>query len=157
MKGRTHLTFSILLGVISLFFIDLGVKEHAIFFLLVVLASFMPDIDHPDSAIGRKIRPISFLVKLLAGHRGVFHSLLIPLTIFLVLFQMGYTIYGIAILIGYLSHLLLDSFNHSGVAWFFPLPARIKGAIKSGGFTDFILFLVFLSLSVILGIFLMLR
>ena len=157
MKGRTHLTFSILIGLTSTFFLELGMTESAIFFSLVVLASFLPDIDHPDSTFGKKIKPISYLVKLLAGHRGVFHSMLVPLVLYMVMYLLNLQIYGSAILIGYLSHLLLDSFNHQGVAWLFPLPARIKGAVKSGGFTDFILFLIFLKLSIIFGIYLLLR
>ena len=43
---------------------------------LAVFGGLLPDIDHPKSWVGRRLRPVSDLVAGLFGHRGVTHSLL---------------------------------------------------------------------------------
>ena len=43
---------------------------------LAVAGSLLPDIDHPKSWAGRRLRPVSTLIAAVFGHRGVTHSLL---------------------------------------------------------------------------------
>ena len=102
----------------------------------MLFASLLPDIDCANSLIGRKTKIISFFFT----HRGFFHSITA-----MALFSM--LIYAFipdkmivsGFFLGYSSHLLLDSFNKSGIQWLWPVNKRIKGFIKTGGITDFIL------------------
>jgi len=36
----------------------------------------MPDIDHPQSAFGKRVLPLSIPIATVFGHRGITHSLL---------------------------------------------------------------------------------
>ena len=157
MKGRTHLAFAACIASVSVFFLESSSEGKAVFALLIILASFLPDIDHPDSMLGKSIRPISSILGAVAGHRGIFHSIVVPLILFLLLYLAGYLAFGIAVMIGYFSHLILDSLNHSGVRWLYPLPFRFRGVLRSGGLADFLFFLVFVKLTVIMWIILIIR
>ena len=44
-----------------------------------LVGSLLPDIDEPNSFIGKKVKPISKIIKWTAGHRGLFHTFLICL------------------------------------------------------------------------------
>ena len=52
-----------------------------------VIGAVLPDIDHPDSHVGRRHRITSSLVNAAAGHRGAFHS---PMMLALIYFGVKY-------------------------------------------------------------------
>src|SRR5512145_1946750 len=68
------------------------------------LGSLLPDIDHPQSWAGRKLRPLSVPLSLLVGHRGITHSALAVLGGLAVLVTMGLGWMAAPVVIGYLSH-----------------------------------------------------
>ena len=109
-----------------------------------MLSSIFADIDHPDSKLGRFFKPLGCLF----SHRCFFHSLLaIALFSFLAYLAWGKQLIIIAILVGYSSHLILDALNHQGISFFYPLKKlKVKGFLKSGGITDFILLIAFIVL-----------
>lgn len=121
--------------------------------LTAMAFSLFPDIESPDSFIGRKVPIISHGNKLIFGHRQVFHSLVGALAFFLVsmLIVKGFHLpiqYAYAAVIGYLSHLVLDSFNPAGVPWLWPVKFRLKIPItKPGGFIERII--IFPALTVV--------
>ena len=41
---------------------------------LTILGSLFPDIDYPNSILGKKFKPISLLINKIFGHRKFFHS-----------------------------------------------------------------------------------
>jgi len=41
-----------------------------------VIGSYMPDIDHPKSAFGSRVLPLSLPISAIFGHRGITHSLI---------------------------------------------------------------------------------
>jgi len=106
-----------------------------------MFGSALPDIDHPKSRVGRFARPFSFLFE----HRGFFHSFfalaLFPVLIF---FLSGSVMYSSALLIGYASHIFLDSLSLRGIMPFHPLLRfRMSGFLRSGAFYEHAFFGVF--------------
>ena len=144
MRFRTHLIFSFL---ISLLIINsFNIQNKIVFIIIILLASALPDIDSYKSKVGKKIKPISFLINLFFRHRGIFHS-----PFLLILTSMVIAIINIeiaaAFFIGYLSHLVLDSLTPGGVMFFYPFSRkRIKGLIRTGSLWENILFILLLAL-----------
>jgi len=111
MMFRTHLIASVLIALlfINTFFSQQAIATNITIFLFVVLGGVMPDIDHPKSKLGRKIKIIGFLFE----HRGFFHS-------FIALLGFSFIIYNLtaswnyfsAFFVGYLAHIVLDSLNY---------------------------------------------
>ncbi len=90
---------------------------------LATLGALLPDIDHPASWVGRRVRPVSRPVAALFGHRGLTHSLLAVLGMVALLEHYGFGRPAVtAIAVGYLSHLAADGLTTRGLrlAW----PAR---------------------------------
>jgi inner membrane protein len=141
MKGRTHFAFALLLGFFFSWFFDLSIPNSLFFSAILLFAALLPDIDDHHSLLGKRLKVISLPITLIFGHRGIFHSPLIPILATLILITVDRTIYAWGFMIGYLSHLILDSLTHSGIRWFYPFPYKMKGVIKSGGIIDFIFFL----------------
>lgn len=110
----------------------------------VVLGAVLPDIDEPRSYIGLKIPIIPNIIKMIFGHRGITHSLLAVGCVFLLSFLMKNNfVFGIAI--GYLLHIVGDTFSKSGVKWFNPFSnksIRLPGGLgyKTGGAIEYIIF-----------------
>lgn len=104
-----------------------------------VLGSMMPDMDHPRSAFGSRVLPLSLLLSAIFGHRGITHSLLAVIGISglcwwalnAVNWHQGYAVpvvFGIAA--GYLSHLAGDWLTNSGVQLLWPVKRRFVSPIK---------------------------
>ena len=145
MLWYTHLAFGLL---VSLFALDYFPLQNKIIFVpLVLFASLLPDIDHPRSKIGKKIKVIAFLFE----HRGFFHSVFALIIVSFPFFVLGYATIGWAFLLGYGSHLLIDTLSHQGIMYFHPvLRWRIRGVISTGGLLEKILFIVLLGIAAFL-------
>ena len=128
MTATTHYAFSYLLCAAA------GVEPATA--LTASLLSLLPDIDHPESTIGRVFRPLSKKIQQKYGHRTVTHSLfaimvisaaLLPLLLLPRLLQWGgpfWTgLYGAALL-AFSSHIFIDLFNKSGVRFFAPFSQK---------------------------------
>lgn len=105
-----------------------------------MLGGIAPDIDQPTAPFWRNL-PIGhmfgrFFGRLLGGHRFLSHSIL-GIFLFGVLFQLfllflkpsvpnlNLDVIWWAFMIGFVSHLVMDTFTKEGVAWFLPLPWSI--------------------------------
>ncbi|UDG80542.1 metal-dependent hydrolase [Candidatus Annandia pinicola] len=92
-----------------------------------IFTCFLPDLDHPNSIIGKKLKYISILFYKLFGHRGFTHSILsiiifyyiLNLIILLNIKISNYLIYFMTI--GYTSHIIADMFTYQGVPLLWPL------------------------------------
>tara|TARA_Y100000310_G_scaffold320072_1_gene376104 strand:- start:1450 stop:1878 length:429 start_codon:yes stop_codon:yes gene_type:complete len=136
MNYPTHLAFGLLWGLL--------VFQDASFVIVVLIASLLPDIDHPQAKMGKVFKPFSFLF----SHRGFFHSLF-PLIFFLLLTQL-HAIF-LAIALGYTSHLVLDALTRKGIMPFHPISRyKLKGPCKSGGITEYVLLISFLFIDILL-------
>lgn len=95
------------------------------------IGSLVPDIDQPNSTMGKRLGPISKLLNKMFGHRGLIHF---PLFLALIagLLYMGYLyidtkwqiIYmmlSLGFIVGYISHIFLDMFNSEGIKLFGPI------------------------------------
>ena len=154
MYFRTHFVFNLFIFLIlvktNVFSINL------ITLALVFVASAAPDIDIAGSWISKKIKPASNFVHVFFAHREFFHSLTFCIILFIIgLLLKIKTIYVGIFVLFYFLHIVLDSFNPSGIKWFWPLKLRIKGKVKFGGFIEAILFIVCSLGVVILLIFLL--
>ena len=139
MLFRTHLAFSFLIG---LYLIDfLKVKNQILFMVVLLFFSIFPDVDESSSKIFRKLRPFSYLA-VIFGHRNIFHTIYFPVAIALVLFAFNLRLLSLAVLIGYLLHLLLDMITKKGIALFYPFGGRIKGFVKVGSLVEKLMFVV---------------
>lgn len=101
-------------------------------------SALLPDIDCPDSTVGKLVKPLSWLIKTILGHRTVFHSFWIPLALYLLPAP-----YNIPIALGYLSHLLLDALTPEGIIPFWPVPFKFSlPLVRTGSFIETIVSLV---------------
>ncbi|MBS3108043.1 metal-dependent hydrolase [Candidatus Woesearchaeota archaeon] len=140
MLARTHLLIGIIVSVALFKFLSIS---HPLYFIFMTsFFAIFPDIDTFNSTIGSKVKPLSFILNLLFGHRGIMHSMFIPILACIFLFSQGYLVTGFALLIGYTSHILADSLTHEGVRPFHPLSFHVKGFIRTGGILEHIFFLL---------------
>lgn len=144
---RTHLIFNFL---VYLIFVKTNVFGlNLITFLIVFFATCLPDIDIVGSWISKVTKPASNLVHVFVAHREFLHSLTFALILGVIglLLQIK-LVYIVLFLVFYCLHLFSDSLTKSGIKWFWPSKFKTKGFIKTGGFFEAILFLLF-SLGVI--------
>ncbi|MFC0408198.1 metal-dependent hydrolase [Roseomonas elaeocarpi] len=89
---------------------------------LAVLGSLLPDIDHPKSWAGRRVRPLSNLIGAVFGHRGLTHSALAVAACLVLLSQSDLRPSIVApLVVGYLSHLAADLLTPKGLRLAWPL------------------------------------
>lgn len=80
MNYRSHRVAGICLGLLSGALITnaqldtLSLSQITIITTTSYLGSTMPDIDEPNSYIGKTVKPLSKAIKKTMGHRGAFHS-----------------------------------------------------------------------------------
>jgi inner membrane protein len=133
---RTHIAIVIFF---ILFFVPL-VENQAVFVLITLVATFLPDIDSRFSKLGqRKIfRPLQFFVK----HRDFFHSFtfLFLITLFFALF---WPIAALPFFLGYGIHLLADSFTVEGIKPFYPYRKTSSWRVRTGRRLETSLFVFF--------------
>lgn len=110
--------------------------------------SILPDIEKKGSSISNKHKISAFFARHIFTHRGATHSLLALFIIALFLtpiciyipFGFG-TSYSVGLLIGYGSHIILDSFNPLGVPVFYPFSYRFSiGKFKTGKISEWVFF-----------------
>lgn len=159
MTGRTHdlAAFTALLCVTAYYPIPpLSLSTAVVTLGSNLLGGLLPDIDDATSDFWDKIPAGSFFGRILhplfGHHRMISHSLIgmlvagFILKYFLeairhtLLVDMNIVWWGI--MLGYLSHLIMDSLTIEGVPWFFPIPIRFGFPpikffrIKTGGLME---------------------
>lgn len=123
------------------------------------IGALVPDIDQTTSMFWKNVRgggSLAVLITpLLGGHRFISHSIL-GIVLFGFLSRLLFNALGsfilvdmqivwISFMIGYISHLLMDTTTKEGVAWFFPIPWRIGMPpfsflrVKTGGWIEKVL------------------
>lgn len=128
MTATTHYAFSYLLCAAA------GIEPATA--AAASLFSLLPDIDHPESTIGRIFSPLSKYIQRKYGHRTITHSIfaimfisavLLPLLLIPRLLQWGgpfWTGLYAASLLAFSSHIFIDLFNKSGVRIFSPFSQK---------------------------------
>lgn len=98
------------------------------------LGALLPDIDHPQSWAGRRMRVISVPLAMIVGHRGITHSLIAVAAGVIVLAALGFGWMAAPVVVGYLSHLAADSLTPSGVPLLWPSRRRFTfNLCRTGG------------------------
>ena len=139
---RTHLIFGILMGLV--FLDSFNIPSPWLFMFVVMIGSSFPDIDLHKSKIGGLMKPISKIINMFFGHRGMIHSLFMAFVMYFLFWMFFDLNYAAAIFIGYSSHLFLDAFTPKGISPFWPLKTKLNGIIKSEGILEIGLFFLFL-------------
>jgi inner membrane protein len=136
MLFHTHL----LLGICFFFLFNNYLGNNYIIFLLVLLGAILPDIDEDNSKINKGAGVVGSVVGFLVKHRGIFHSVLFALFLFFIIdFVWGFN-YGLALLVGYMSHLVGDSLTPMGIQVFYPFSKfKIRGPIRVGSTGEWII------------------
>lgn len=133
MTTVSHQLSGLVFALLALNLFFAGAYSYQLFLILLffaLLGAIFPDIDEPNSYIGRRTYIISKLFKFVFGHRGFTHSLagMIFFTVILgvitsVYFNLPYSVplfFGL----GYLSHLLGDLLTSHGIPLFSPFMSR---------------------------------
>lgn len=141
MTGRTHdlvaftaLNIAVLIHPLQ----EMTLATAFVAFSANMIGGLAPDIDQPTSSLWRRIRAGTILGKfispMLGGHRYISHSLigiflfgfvlehLLALLNSILLVDMDVVWW--AFMIGFVSHLVADTFTKEGVPWLFPIPIR---------------------------------
>lgn len=112
------------------------------------LAALLPDIDHPGSVIGSRVRPVSVLMEFFSGHRTITHTIWFCLAVGLLAGFAGRMVavtftglnfdplpIAVVAVLGSMTHLVLDCLTKSGVRPFAPLwNLTIHGNVTTGNF-----------------------
>jgi inner membrane protein len=144
MMFLSHTLFGLLLGFLACNF--LNCQNPAVFITLAAISSSFPDIDHLNSKISRKLKPFAIIATTFFTHRSFLHSVFPPLIIYALLVRVDHVI-ATAILVGYLSHLILDATTTRGIKPFYPLNFKIKGIIKTNSLAEKLIILAVIILT----------
>lgn len=123
MRGATHLAFAGLVGVVGA---GLGMAPGTVGGAALAVGALLPDVDTTTSGIGRYCRPLSSVIERKLGHRTLTHSLLglaVMAALASPLLLVAPGAWG-WLLVGVLSHTLLDTANITGVPLLWP--ARLE-------------------------------
>ncbi len=89
---------------------------------LAVCGALLPDIDHPKSWMGKRLRPVSTLLAAVFGHRGMTHSLVAVAGCALLMLRQEVPLaISAPLVVGYLSHLAADLVTPGGLRLAWPL------------------------------------
>lgn len=117
----------------------------ALFCIATTIGALLPDIDAPGSLLGRFFPFLSRFIAKMFKHRTLTHSLLSILLFVFLLSQSHRLDYGedfyalivLGLMVGHISHILLDLLTPQGVLLFYPFPWKISiGRIKTGAFGE---------------------
>lgn len=95
-------------------------------YALVALGTALPDIDHPHSTLGSKVKWLSWPIRVVFGHRNITHSLIAIIGV--VLLAMKYPLM-IPVAFGYVMHLVGDWLTVSGIKLFWPIRKSFKSPL----------------------------
>ena len=142
MLAKNHIVFGASCYT-ALAMVDPHIPVNAVALVVVMLSSLLPDIDHPGSWLGRRLKIISVPLSNIIGHRGFTHSLLAVFLIVYCLLSYFYNLNYIllAIFIGYLSHILADFLTKSGVPLLWPAKNRFFMpilAFRTGSYVEYL-------------------
>jgi inner membrane protein len=115
----------------------------------LMIGSLLPDIDEPNSYIGRRSFGISNQVKKAFGHRGFTHSLLAFIIVAAFLLSQHYSLFTLGLCLGYGFHILADYCSTQGVPLLWPFQRkryRFFLSYRTSSFLETILFYSFTAL-----------
>jgi inner membrane protein len=144
MKSNTHLIGGVAAAVFYKTFTGLPpdtLHYELTFFGAAVMGSLLPDLCHPGSYLGKKTSLISKTISKTFGHRTVTHSWIMIVLVMVLPNWIDWTYeesLSMGLVLGVISHILLDAATSRGVQLFYPLPFRFRFPIytKTGTKTE---------------------
>lgn len=119
------LTVGIVLAASPASISSLGITDIFVLSASTLVGSLLPDIDHPQSVIGRRLPITSGFLHKSFGHRSLTHSIFFLMATLMLPVLFNYPVIGIGLSLGTLSHILLDLLCiGSGVAFLYPVYKR---------------------------------
>lgn len=145
---RTHLAIAVLF---TLLFIP-SVSQKFIFALVVLIASYIPDVDSGFSRIGSVTG--TGVVRFFTRHRGVMHSFTLCI-IFSFILAVFIPVLALPFFLGYGLHLFADSLTVDGIKPFWPSKKSSAGIFKTGSFTETGLFVVLIIIDLLVFVYML--
>lgn len=137
MRVVTHLAFTF---VCFLFYLDyIDVHNPVLFAAIALFMTLFVDIDEPESTIGKRFWLFAKVTNFIFGHRGLLHSLLVPILFFCIFIFFQQQEIAYAVVLGYISHLVMDMITPAGIFPLYPLKWRIHGPIKGCSFVEYVM------------------
>jgi len=157
--AKTHVVIGLTFAVYKLGALQTGqytVPEYGAVLVGLVIGSLLPDIDHPQSTISQFIPIVGRFIAAWTQHRGLFHSILGVILLFLTLaFGSGAMVnisasyglgtqlpryFSVGIIIGYVLHIIADMITTNGVKLLYPLKWNVGLPLFStGGIREMVL------------------
>jgi inner membrane protein len=140
--GTTHMAFGAACGA-AYAVITRNSDASVVAAGIAAFGALLPDIDHPYSTFGKKVKFISWPIAAVFGHRGITHSLaaIIAMAGGLVYLGIGGHV-AATLCVGYLSHLAADALTPSGLPLMWQNTQKYHlagGLLRTGGAGDFLL------------------
>ncbi len=161
MKAPNHIAGGILFTGLFSSLSGINIFDSHTTTTIMTVASLLPDIDHPQSAIGRLVKPLSTWLNRHYGHRTITHSalaLLVSTLIFALIEKIitGLNTLSLIYFYAYLSHLILDMMTLQGVPLLYPfyknpfvLPGNPSFRLRTGDVkAEAIIFCIFTLLGI---------
>lgn len=144
MKSNTHLIGGVAAGAIYKIVTDLPpdtLQHELIFFGAAVLGSLLPDLCHPGSYLGKKTSFLSKTISKTFGHRTITHSWIMILFLLMLPQWIDWRFeesVSTGLVVGVISHLILDAATSRGIQLLYPLPIRFRFPLytKTGSRTE---------------------
>ncbi|MCC2821012.1 metal-dependent hydrolase [Lachnoclostridium pacaense] len=139
MNGTAHKLMGFFLGGVTISVVEPTLPVAGVVLGMAVLGELAPDIDTVNSTISLRIPIIPKLINRKFGHRGLLHSPLFLVLLWLVIGSRNFM--GNVFCIGYLGHLVQDLFTCAGLPLLFPFDKKKISLFPyhSGGIMDYVI------------------
>lgn len=125
MKGKSHIILATGIGVTTAMIIAPTDINHSIELVsFSILGGLFPDIDLPQSTLGKVTKPISTILNRLFHHRGFIHSPLFAMIICFLLYKYLNFYFFIGFTVGIASHIISDTMTKGGIPWLYPFKKK---------------------------------
>ena len=115
MLGTTHiLTASTIATLPLLTNTNFDIKIYTMVYIGILIGSILPDIDEPDSLIGKRLSFIAYPINIIFGHRTITHNIFFGIAIGILGLLLNIDII-VGMGIGVIIHILSDSVTQSGI------------------------------------------
>lgn len=120
MMGKSHFLIGAAVGLVLGAAIQPTIQHSAAFALAAAWGAMLPDLDHRHAPIRRQLGFVGNVLLFWLPHRGLTHSLLMLVINTALLWLIGKNV-GLAVALGYTSHIIADMMTRKGVPVFMPL------------------------------------
>lgn len=135
MNGRCHKIVGTLTGITAALYIASPLPKLIAVPVCAIssgVGSLLPDIDKTNTKISNKTPIISTIVENTLGHRGIIHtpfiamiiSAIVSITLLKYPMLQKYSVAFVSFILGYLSHILLDSLTPAGTMLLYPITKK---------------------------------